>query len=453
MRATRSIHVPDLRQSFPEQLAALSARTRNLVPTKTWRDLMRGQHDRAFVVAGVTSANLLKDFASAITVAIQKGTGIEAFRKEFDALVAAYGWEYNGSRNWRTRVILRTNVATSYAAGRLAQLRDPDLSKIAPYWVYIHSGAEHPRLDHKSWNGQARLADDPWWKTHYPPNGWGCGCSVTAASERDIARNGWSKGPFPDDGSRVIDGREVPNGIGEGWDYMPGDSATLTDIVASQDLPEQIAAALSDHLSKPVSAALTPPKNKAVAKALKLALSAIDKLHSDGVLPKIPVRMLPKNNRSEGHFARSGLGKPIEVAMKNVEHSEFYFAHEIGHFIDLSGLPGAGMSSQDSAELNAVLDAILATPEVKRLKAGLARQTTKSGRNWYTYSISRTELWARAYSQWVAVKSGDDVLLRGLGALRNNKSEGMRDWQWADENFGPISAEIDALFKTLEWLR
>ena len=32
--------------------------------------------------------------------------------------------------------------------------------------------------------------DDPWWQTHYPPNGWGCKCWVRQVSRREAERLG-----------------------------------------------------------------------------------------------------------------------------------------------------------------------------------------------------------------------------------------------------------------------
>ncbi len=208
--------IDNKRQTLAGQLQSLQLRMANQVQTKSWRDMLHAQHDKAFTVAGAMQADLLADLAKAVDDSISKGLGLQYFRKQFDQIVEQYGWAYKGERRWRTRVIYGTNMRVSYAAGRLVQLRDPELQKLAPFWMYRHSGAEHPRLQHKAWDKLTLPANDPWFKTHYPPNGWGCGCRVLAVSARDIARIG----------GRIEIPPEGTDGIDEGWDYMPGGSVT-----------------------------------------------------------------------------------------------------------------------------------------------------------------------------------------------------------------------------------
>lgn len=261
-------------RSLPGTLASLRKRLANLVPTERWTDLMYGAHDRSFAVAGAMQADLLADLARAVDEAIREGAGIEAFRKKFDAAVLKYGWGYNGARDWRTRVIYRTNVATSYAAGRLQQLRDPDLLRVKPYWMYVHSDAvATPRPLHLSWNGIALPADHEWFKTHFAPNGWGCMCRIVAVSKRDIERLGGRllETP-PDDGSRDVDGRDVPNGIDYGWDYMPG--ATVGERFTKQavkNLPEPLAVALTLDLLLAQEAEWTRTRGLAVGGDIEFA--------------------------------------------------------------------------------------------------------------------------------------------------------------------------------------
>ncbi len=207
-------------QPFTEQLAFF--RQKLNLPTERWDDIKLAAHDRAFVVAGAQSADLLADLNTAIDKAIAKGTGLDAFRKDFDALVAKNGWTgwtgegTPGGVAWRTKVIYQTNMATSYAAGRFKQLSDPDLLKILPYWRYHHNDSvTHPRPLHVSWDGLTLPPDHPFWQTHFPPNGWGCMCWVSAVSKSAYMKaiaNG--KGP-----ANTPTGTE---GIDEGFGYKLG---------------------------------------------------------------------------------------------------------------------------------------------------------------------------------------------------------------------------------------
>lgn len=209
------------KRPFDEQVAFFRGKLGNLIPTEKWTDVWKSAHDTGFMVAGAAKADLLADFAAAVDRAISEGKSLQAFRQDFDAIVAKHGWSYNGEYNWRTRTIYRTNITTSYAAGRLAQLKSGRFE----YWTYRHSDSvANPRPLHVSWNGLTLPANDPWWNTHYPPNGWGCQCYVVGVSRSAGQRTGGRFDPAPDDGVEP-DGR--PKGIDKGWDYMPG--ATVAD--------------------------------------------------------------------------------------------------------------------------------------------------------------------------------------------------------------------------------
>lgn len=158
---------------FDEAIAYFRQKGVNL-PTKTWADLWEGMHSKAFVVAGATKSGLLSDLRSAVDSAISKGTTLADFRKSFDAAVNKAGWwDFNGEYGWRTGTIFNTNVSVAYAAGRWKQMTDPDVLAAFPYWRYRTQGDGHVRPLHASWDNVVLLASDPWWQTHYPPNGWG----------------------------------------------------------------------------------------------------------------------------------------------------------------------------------------------------------------------------------------------------------------------------------------
>lgn len=224
------------------------------LPSERYDDIRHGAHDRGFIVAGAQTADLVQDLMDAVDEAIADGTTLEHFRERFEEIVAKRGWtgwtgeETAAGRAWRTRTIYQTNLSASYQAGRLKQLRDPDLIRRKPYWMYRHNDSVlHPRPLHVSWDGIVLPADHIWFLTRFPPNGWGCQCYIIAVSEREARMwGGRILEQAPDDG---IDPRTgAPRGIDKGWDYMPGARAG-----------EDLQAFVNDkliRLSSPIAAAL-----------------------------------------------------------------------------------------------------------------------------------------------------------------------------------------------------
>ena len=213
---------------FAEQLDFF--RQKLNLPSERWDDIRKAAHDRAFIVAGAMKADLVADLRESIDKAIELGTGLEEFRRDFSKIVQKHGWTgWTGEGSaageaWRTRVIYQTNMATSYAAGRYRQLTDPDFVALFPFWRYVHNdGVMHPRPLHQHW-GAIRLTlrhDHPFWQTHFPPNGWGCQCRVTpidAPADGDATE--------PPEGWNVRDSKGSIPGIDKGFDYAPGASAT-----------------------------------------------------------------------------------------------------------------------------------------------------------------------------------------------------------------------------------
>lgn len=184
------------------------------VKTQTWRDVWEESHDKAFMVAGVTNAELLSDIKALMDKAMAEGTNYKEWCKNFKEIAENRGWttwdNYNEAKKaWRMRTIYETNMRTSYAAGRYKKLKEAEV----PFWIYRHSDyVSNPRPHHVALDGLCLPADDPFWETHYPPNGWGCQCYVEGSIKQRGSFEGMKKRaalvPEPD----------------EGWAYAPGRS-------------------------------------------------------------------------------------------------------------------------------------------------------------------------------------------------------------------------------------
>jgi len=206
------------------------------VPTATWKDLWKAMHARAFSVAGAMKTELIEDLREAVGKGITEGTTLAEFRKGFDDIVQKYGWAYKGGKAWRTAVIFNTNLSVAYSVGHYAQMMDPDVLEARPFLRYVGSCSGEPRVEHMQWYNLVLPADDPWWDTHYPPNGWGCKCGVVSHSAREVERlkREESGGASPvktrapkiekyewvDKATGEI--HKIPKGIDPGWDYNPG---------------------------------------------------------------------------------------------------------------------------------------------------------------------------------------------------------------------------------------
>ena len=202
--------------SFDEQIQFLLQKLN--VPTQAWDDLLGSAHDKAFTVAGATAATLLEDLRQLVSSMLEKGMTFNDFQSQFEDIVAKNGWTgWTGEGTqtgvaWRSKVIAETNLNTSYAAGRWQQIEATKSTR--PYLMYRHARGElYPRLEHEAWDGLVLPADHAWWSTHYPPNGFGCKCTVLTLSDADLERYGLTE---------TADDAIPPGEPDKGWDYKPG---------------------------------------------------------------------------------------------------------------------------------------------------------------------------------------------------------------------------------------
>ncbi len=201
---------------FQEQIEYLRQKTN--LPKQSYKDITSRQHDRAFVVAGVMKMDLLNDLHNAVNKAVADGQSFQDFQNNFDDIIGKHGWlndEDEKYKAWRARIIYKTNLSTSHAAGRYKQMTTPEMLKLRPYWRYRHNTIENPRIQHEKWNNLVLLATDPFWKVNYTPNGYGCNCTVDAINERQLR----AMGKTEPDQAPAFDGGERSD-----FNSAPGDA-------------------------------------------------------------------------------------------------------------------------------------------------------------------------------------------------------------------------------------
>ena len=217
-------------------------REKRLLETFDWRDIPSQEHAFSFTVAKSMEHDILEDIRAAALDAVVNRTPYDQFAARLTPTLQAKGWwgrriqtdprdgvpkvvQLGSPR--RLRTIYWANTPTAHAAGEWE--RTERNKRFLPFLLYTLSRAERRRPEHEGWVGIILPVDDPWWDTHYPPNGWGCQCGVRQISEREARRLGWTDGM---EGPQVImrpwrnkrsgETVMVPLGIDPGWATNPG---------------------------------------------------------------------------------------------------------------------------------------------------------------------------------------------------------------------------------------
>lgn len=167
-----------------------------------WQDVWQEKHTQAFTVAKVARLDILQTLRDGVLTALKDGTTERTFIKTLTPLLQKAGWwgekwitdsqgntevVQEGSPH-RLKTIYRTNLQTSYQAGRYQQQKDN--ANARPYWQYIAIRDSVTRPNHRKFHGRVFRHDDPIWQTLYPPNDWGCRCRVRALTARQVEQMG-----------------------------------------------------------------------------------------------------------------------------------------------------------------------------------------------------------------------------------------------------------------------
>lgn len=194
-----------------------------------------------------------------------------------------------------------------------------------------------------------------------------------------------------------------------------------------------------------------------VTDKLKKAVDLINSIHKTNGLPDILFSDLPDYfGNSNGSYV-SDSDKPFpEIIVKRSKTIIDTIIHEIGHWIDQNGLScfsnkstTEGWGSNDpslvkdflrAAQRSELYSRILNDPEIEQYNKD--------------YFLSNHELWARAYTQYIAEKSGDPELLEAIEKKVNvTDPDVITATHWTDADFEPIKREVEKILNNKGWLK
>ena len=176
-------------ETFPNEAAADYIRGKAVADPKNFGDLPAQLKQRAFAVAGIEQMDVLKRLRDTIAK-LPEGMSWDEAKRDLASEISPFtGGDMKVARA-KAEMQLRIHGFQAYAVARHQQ--QMETADIFPYWKYVTVGDSRVRAAHAALDGKVLRADDPWWKTHYPPWDWGCRCIVEQLDEEDAEAAGIS---------------------------------------------------------------------------------------------------------------------------------------------------------------------------------------------------------------------------------------------------------------------
>ncbi len=164
----------------------------------------------------------------------------------------------------------------------------------------------------------------------------------------------------------------------------------------------------------------------------------------------------------DGLFEYFKLGRGIQIKISsNSKNKEFTLLHEIGHIIDNQalGTKGVNESEQPKSLLISILQAIEKTGLIMELRKMQKRKKMMYNNRLIqilpddyirlNYYLQPKELWARAYTQYIIIKSENTYLKEQLSS--EYQREAIFKTQWLENDFENVIFEIETFLIQQKW--
>ena len=204
-----------------------------------------------------------------------------------------------------------------------------------------------------------------------------------------------------------------------------------------------------------VSKAVRVPSHP-LARRLRRFLETVDAVHMATNLKPVAVEMNPFVQGAV-FDAYTGTGPYTIYLNPHGSHVELSLLHEVGHFLEWQCIPKSVIGPRNFSSdltLSDWLDAVLMSPSVQQMMLLRDRQDEgSSGFQELNYALRPAELWARAYCQYVAVKSSSMPLVQQIAAQNNAAASNTAPLYWPREQFISVEGTMDVIFRSQGWMK
>lgn len=127
---------------------------------------------KAFSIAAGATEQITESIRELIDRAETEGIGLREFQAQAARVLDRAGVSARTPWYWET--VYRTNLQSSYQAGRWKQMQDPFVKQQRPYLRYISARVPTTRASHLEKHGRVYPIDHKFWDTWMVPNGFNC---------------------------------------------------------------------------------------------------------------------------------------------------------------------------------------------------------------------------------------------------------------------------------------
>ena len=184
-------------------------------------------------------------------------------------------------------------------------------------------------------------------------------------------------------------------------------------------------------------------------------LACIDAIHEAIDLPDLPVRYTDYVAPFGRYVPGDGCPDGIELSHRG-PHLRLSLAHEVGHLLDHAlGNYVVYCSQEPTSPLATVIATARNSVAIKMLDAVVTGSTkAEAGLNvrQIIYWLDPIEIWARAYAQYIALRSGKTEFSEDIRIAQSLQPFAVcRNVQWEEDDFASIATAIETVFRRWGW--
>ncbi|WP_131667388.1 phage minor head protein [Psychrobacter pygoscelis] len=192
-----------------------------LLSNEYYNEITAIQRKRTVSIAGLAQIEQVKHVMEQVNKTLDSGETFEQFLKH----VESGKIDVNLPRH-RLDNIFRTNIQSAYNHGKWQQQQKT--KDYRPYLMYDAINDNRTRPEHHALDETVRHIDDPWWQTHYTPNGYRCRCTTRSLTRKQAEKYG------------ITSDEDLPKGgpDSEEWRQSPSQYNDIMDAKVNQKLAE-----------------------------------------------------------------------------------------------------------------------------------------------------------------------------------------------------------------------